>query len=111
MSQRFVPELFNTVDNATLDERRTAADRRRSVGRRQDDMERCAVHDEAMKRRDERCEERKQQHDRDLESQGKINETVFKKIDGISTKLNWILGAAFILWPMVQVLIQFMLKK
>jgi hypothetical protein len=112
MSSRFVAELFNSVDNVDLADRRALErDRRQSVGRRSEDLSTCAIHDEAMKRRDERCEERKQQRDKDMEVQGKINSEFFVKIDNISTKLNWILGAAFILWPLVQVLIQYLIKK
>jgi hypothetical protein len=88
--------------------------RRELPGRRAEDLmatERCAVHDEAMKRRDERCEERKRQCDKDLSEQAKVNETIFGKLDGISTKLNLVLGAAFIIWPLIQVAIQYFLKK
>jgi hypothetical protein len=97
------------VDQPSFEDRR-----KQGAGRRAEDSmahERCAVHDEAMRRRDERCEARKVQCDKDHDEQNKVNETIFKRLDGISVKLNLILGAAFVLWPLVQVLIQYLIKK
>jgi hypothetical protein len=112
MTHRIVAELHNDVDNPDFSERRQK-ERRESFGRRAADLaeNKCAIHDEAMKRRDERCKDRRDECDTRFEQQRDINKELFKKVDLISNKLNWILGAAFIGWPIIQILIQQLLKK
>lgn len=111
MTQLIVSELHNDVDEPEFNDRRKQS-RRTSLGRRESDLAaRCGVHEEAMKRLDQRCADRKEQNDQAWESQQKINDTVFRKIDGISNKLNWVLGAAYILWPLLLLLAQHFMKK
>ena len=113
MTSRMIRELHNDVDDLDFVDRRKQ-ERRQSQGRRESDMEQskqCAVHALELQLRDERCAERKRQSEQEWEQQRMINTTVGTKIDKIDSNLNYILGACFVLWPLVQLVIQHFTKK
>jgi hypothetical protein len=109
---KIVGQLFNDVENPEFEDRRETI-RRTSMGRREEELDggRCAIHDVERKLLDERCQSRKNQCDKNIESQTRFNETIEIKVRSIDNKLNWILGAAFILWPMLQILVPYALKS
>jgi hypothetical protein len=112
-------EELGVLEAAQEDQEKRGAttDRRRSRGRRSADLEypceTCSIHQEAMRRLDERCRARRESHEQKWGDQEKINvsvainlEKVTNKVDTVSNKMNVLLGAAFVLWPIVQLVIQ-----
>lgn len=118
-------EDYDVLEAAAQEhERRGAAsgDRRRGRGRRATDLEypceTCSIHQEAMRRLDERCKDRRLAHDQRWQEQDKTNVTVAAnlekvtvKVDAVSNKMNLLLGAAFVIWPIVQLVIQLVVKS
>ena len=54
----------------------------------------CAIHCEVERRHDEKFSEQTQ-----------TNRDLFSKINSINTKVNWVLGAVTVAWPLVLVII------
>ena len=59
----------------------------------------CAIHCEVERRHDEKFTE-----------QAQTNRDLFAKVNSINAKMNWVLGAVAVGWPLILVIIHLLTK-
>ena len=66
----------------------------------------CAIHCEFEKRYDSDQKAQEKVND----SQSKVNDQLFSKLNGMDSKINWILGGVVVGWPLVLIIITMLWK-